>query len=626
MLPDNDERRGRRPEAADDRQGIEEPSTNRRRFLAGTAALGVGMVTGTSGVAAAGSENEGRADGEMPAPSVARGDDGMVASVHPRASEVGARVLAAGGNAVDAAVAVQFALNVTQPHTSGIGGGGFMLVYSAEEDETYAVNNRERAPLGATKDMFLQEDGEPIPFGERIGLGKAVGVPGTLRACDVALKRFGSRELSELIEPAIRLANASETCVTVDEFLAQSIRENMDRFNDAARRVFVPGGEPLSEGDRLAQPHLAKAFRRIQRDGIGALYGGEVGQALADVVQEEGGSMTVDDLARYNVTIDHAEYAEYEGLTVRTMSLPSSGGLTIGHILGLLEPLNLGQYDPRDPAKYHALIEAFGLAYADRGEYMGDKAFVDAPWQGLLDEEYLATRRALIPPRDASPGRPEPGDPWSYQPGDPYFVEAPSVETGSEPEAHPSPRNTSHTTHFSVADSEGNLVSWTSTIEQLFGSGIMVPGYGIMLNNELTDFDAVPGGPNEVAPTKRPLSSTSPTIVFEDGEPLITVGSPGGKTIITTVAQVIMNVATFGLSLPEAVREPRIYNDTDPEVLWEPAIPEEAVADLRDRGHELQDSPRQLGNVQAIRVTDDGYLGVADGRRSGLATNVAGDD
>jgi gamma-glutamyltranspeptidase/glutathione hydrolase len=610
-----------RQEALDDPHDdlVGEPSTNRRGFLAGTAALGVGMVTGTSGVAAGeGRTNE---DGEMPEPSVARGGDGMVTSVHPQASKIGARVLAGGGNAVDAAVATQFALNVTQPHTSGIGGGGFMLVYSAEEDETYAVDNRERAPLHASKDMFLDDDGEPIPFGERIALGEAVGVPGTLRACDVALKRFGSKDLDDLLDPAIQLAKPNGTDVEVDAFLAEAIRGNMDRFNDAARDLFVPDGEPLSEGDELEQPHLAKAFRRIQKKGIGALYGGKVGQALADVVQEKGGSMTIDDLARYNVTIDHAEYAEYDGLTVRTMSLPSSGGLTIGHILNLVDPLDLGQYDPRAPEKFHALIEAFGLAYADRGEYMGDKAFVDAPWQGLFDEAYLEKRREHIPPHNASPGTPEPGDPWSYQPGDPYFVEAPSVDTGSEPEGTPSSRNVSHTTHFSVADEEGNLVSWTSTIEQLFGTGIMVPEYGIMLNNELTDFDAVPGGPNEVAPTKRPLSSTSPTIVFKDGEPYMTVGSPGGKTIITTVAQVIMNHATFGLSVPEAIQEPRIYNDVDPEVLWEPAIPDETVAELRERNHDLADESRQLGNVQAIKVTDDGYLGVADGRRSGLATS-----
>ncbi|WP_254538018.1 gamma-glutamyltransferase [Halomarina litorea] len=602
-------------------------STNRRSFLAGTAALGVGMVTGGAGVVA-GDDGDGTTqDGEMPAPSVARAADGMVASVHPQASEVGKRVLAGGGNAVDAAVAVQFALNVTQPHTSGIGGGGFMLVYDADEDETYAVDNRERAPLNAEKDMFLQENGEPIPFGERIGLGQAVGVPGTLRACDVALKRFGSRDIADLIEPAIQLAKPNGTRVEVDAFVAQSIRENMGRFNDAARDLFVPDGEPLSEGDTLDQPHLAEAFRRIRDEGIGALYGGELGQALADVVQEEGGSMTVDDLARYNVTIDHAEHAEYDGLTVRTMSLPSSGGLTIGHILNLVDPLDLGQYDPRDAAKYHALVEAFGLAYADRGEYMGDKAFVDAPWQGLFDEAYLAERRGLIPPHNASPGRPQPGDPWSYQPGNPYVVEAPSVDVGSEPGgSRASSRNTSHTTHFTVADGDGNLVSWTSTIEQLFGSGIVVPEYGVVLNNELTDFDAVPGGPNEVAPTKRPLSSTSPTIVFEDGDPLMTVGSPGGKTIITTVAQVIVNVATFGLSLPEAVREPRIYNDTDPEVLWEPAVPDGTVSNLRERNHTLQPEPRQLGNVQAIRVTDDGYLDVADGRRAGLATGTGGDE
>jgi len=581
---------------------------SRRAFLAGTAALGA-SVAGVPSVAAHPEERP-------PEPDVARSEEGMVASVHPQATDVGARVLANGGNAVDAAVAVQLALNVTQPHSSGIGGGGFMLVYLAEEDEVYAVDNRERAPMGASKEMFLDDEGEPIPFGDRIALGEAVGVPGTLRAADVALKRFGTRELAQLIEPAISLASPAGTTVRVDGNLASAIEGNRDRFNDAAKEVFVPDGDPLVEGDRLDQPDLASTLRQIRDEGPGAFYKGEIAEAVADAVQERGGSMTPADLARYNVTIDHPEYAEFGGLTVRTMSLPSSGGLTIGQILSLIEPFELGDGDARDPAKYHALIEAANLAYADRGEYMGDKALVDVPWQGLFDEEYLSNRRGLIPSYYASSDPPEPGDPWSYQPGEPYRVRAPSI--GDEAPVGAG-EDASHTTHFTVADSEGNLVSWTSTVEQFFGTGIVVPDHGFVLNNELTDFDAEPGGPNEVAPTKRPLSSTSPTIVFQDGEPFMTVGSPGGKTIITTVAQVILNVAAFDMSLPEAIREPRIYNDTDPEVLWESGIPASVRKNLRERGHQLRDDPFALGNVQAIRIEDGEYVGVADGRRQGRA-------
>lgn len=589
--------------------------TDRRTFLKGSAVVGLSAVAGTAPVAAQGTvDND---PGDVPR---AVGENGMVSSAHPRATEVGAEVLRNGGNAVDAAVAVQFAINVAQPHSSGIGGGGFMVVYVAEEDEVYTVDNRERAPLGADEEMFL-DDGEPIPFEERHTHGRAVGVPGTLRAADVALKRFGTMELSELIDPAIDLARGCDPVLEVDASLAESIAEDADLFNDAAREVFVPDGEPLQEGDPLVQRDLAKAFRRIQEEGIGAFYRGEIAEAIAETVQETGGTMRVEDLARYNVTIDHPEYAEFNDVTVRTQSLPSSGGLTIGQILKLVEPLDLGQYGPNAPETLEALLEAFGLAYADRGAYMGDKAFVDAPWQGLFDDDYLAQRRDLMPIDQSAGGAPEPGDPWSFQPGDPYRINAVGAGDLAEMagEGGSFRQDRGQTTHFTTADSEGNLVSWTSTIEQFFGTKIMVPGYGIMLNNELTDFDAVPGGPNEAQPDKRPLSSTSPTIVFQDGDPFMTVGSPGGKTIITTVARIIMNVVEFGMSVEEAIAAPRFYKDVDPEVFWESGLPEDTRDRLRQYGFELADEPTQLGNAQAIRVGGDEarYVGVADPRRDG---------
>ncbi|RRJ31714.1 gamma-glutamyltransferase [Halocatena pleomorpha] len=588
--------------------------TYRRTFLKGSAATLGASTLPVSAVRA----SETGADRSEQQVRTDTGSDGMVSTVHPRATEVGADVLRTGGNAIDAAVAAQFALNVVQPHGSGIGGGGFMLVYIAEEDELYSIDNRERAPLGATPEMFLDDAGEPIPFKERITLGEAVGVPGTLRACDVALKRFGTCELSELITPGIELASG-ECSVTVDEHLASVIEAEREKFNDAARSVFVPDGEPLQAGDELVQPALADTFRQIRADGIGSFYTGEIATATADAVQKHGGSMTVDDLARYNVTIDHPDAGEYGDLTVRTQSLPSSGGLTIAQLLALLEAFDLGQYERRSAETYHRLIEAFHLAYADRGEYMGDKALVDAPWQGLLDAEYVDQRRSLIDPDSAELAGADPGDPWAYQPGDPYRVSTRkrSETDGSKRLKSPFQSDLGQTTHFTTADSEGNLVSWTSTIEQFFGTGIMVPEHGFMLNNELTDFDAKPGGPNQVEPTKRPLSSTSPTIVFKDGEPLMTIGSPGGKTIITTILQVILNVAEFGMSLPDAVAEPRIYADVDPAVVWEGTVPATARRQLGRLGHDIEETATPLGNVQAIAVRDEEYFGVADGRRDG---------
>ena len=594
--------------------------TRRRTFLKGSAvALGAGAFPVAANRAAA---NDGPDDTErVDRVETATGDEGMVASSDPRASTIGADVLDAGGNAVDAAVAVQFALNVVQPHTSGIGGGGFMLVYDAGEDELYSVDNRERAPFGATPDMFL-DDGEPIPFDERITLGQAVGVPGTLKACDIALKRFGTREIADLIDPAIDLAGGAR----VDYYLGRTIEEEHEKFNDAARSVFAPGGTPLSIGDRVEQPDLAATFETIAEEGVGALYKGGIGEAVANVVQENGGSMTPADLGAYNVTIDTPEYVEYGDVTVRTQPLPSSGGLTIANILSLLEPFDLSQYDRQSVEVSQLLAEVFKLAYADRGEYMGDKQFVDAPWQGLLDDEYLDERRGMIELGEATTETQQPGDPWSYQPGEPYAIDPLTVDDASQakdaPRPYiPSPRGS--TTHFTVADSEGNMVSWTSTIEQLFGSGIMVPDHGFMLNNEITDFDAEPGGPNEVQPLKRPLSSTSPTIVFRDGEPFFTVGSPGGTTIITTVVETILNIVEFDMSLAEAVAEPRLYANSEPTVYPEASVPGDVQQGLRDLGYEL--SPfTTLGNVMTIQrdPKTGAYTGAADFRNGGATRGL----
>ncbi|WP_129114090.1 gamma-glutamyltransferase [Halegenticoccus tardaugens] len=616
---------GRSDESTDERAAGGAPRTKRRGFLKGSAAaLGGGALIGgrARGAPGGASFDAGGADGTgVGGTSTARGRNGMVSTVHPLSTEIGADVLEAGGNAVDAAVAVQFALNVVQPHSSGIGGGGFMLVYAAEEDELYAIDNREEAPLGADPEMFLGDDGEPVPFRGRHTNGKAVGVPGTLRCCDVALKRFGTMELGELIDPSIDLADGCRR-VAVDEPLAEAIADNVEagELGETAREVFAPGGDPLEAGDPLVQPDLADTFRLIRSEGIEPFYRGEIAADIAETVQnaegyrDEGGSMTVDDLARYNVEVTIPERATYDGaageLTVRTMSLPSSGGLTIGQILGLLEPFDLADEGRRSVETYHAMIEAFRLAFADRGEYLGDDAFVDVPWQGYLDGEYLDERRSLVDPDETAETPVEAGDPWAYQPGEPYRVGA----AGSPGDDGRNVHNRGQTTHFTVADGEGNLVSWTTTIEQLFGSGIMVPGRGFMLNNELTDFDAEPGGPNEVQPGKRPLSSTSPTVVFRDGEPYLTVGSPGGPTIITTVSQVLLGVAEFGMSLDAAVAEPRLYADAESDVLYEETLPEGIRRALEERGHGLSEES-SIGSVQALEVTDDGYFGVGDYRR-----------
>ncbi|HWO77476.1 MAG TPA: gamma-glutamyltransferase [Bacillus sp. (in: firmicutes)] len=542
---------------------------------------------------------------------VAVGEDGMVATAHPLATEIGADVLRKGGNAVDAAVAIQFALNVVEPMMSGIGGGGFMMVYDGQTKETTIINSRERAPQGATPYMFLDENGDPIPFDIRHTGGDAVGVPGTLKGLETALEKWGTRPMAQLIDPAIKLADQG---FPIDSVLAEAIADNEDKLaRTAAKNVFLPNGEPLQEGETLVQKDLAKAFKLIRAKGSDALYNGPIGEALAATVQEFGGSMTAADLNKYEVTIDEPIWGEYQGYQIASMPPPSSGGVFLLQMLKILDDFNLSQYDVKSWEKYHLLAEAMHLAYADRAAYAGDPEFVNVPLTGLLHPDYIKERQELIS-LDQVNQNPQAGDPWKYE------TDAANYELTSQPDD----RQYGETTHFTVADRWGNVVSYTTTIEQVFGSGIMVPGYGFMLNNELTDFDAVPGGANEVQPNKRPLSSMTPTIVFKDGQPVLTVGSPGGPTIITSVLQTILHTIEYDMELKAAVEEPRIYTNSLNSYRYESGIPTEVINQLKSMGHKFSSSPTTIGNVQSILIDHENgtFKGVADSSRNGAAIGI----
>lgn len=539
------------------------------------------------------------------------GKDGMVATAHPLASEIGAEVLRKGGNAIDASVAIQFALNVVEPMMSGIGGGGFMMVYDGKTKETTIVNSRERAPEGATPDMFLDENGNPIPFGERSTGGTAVGVPGTLKGLETALDMWGTRPLQQLIGPAVKLADKG---FPIDSVLAEAIADNQDKLSrSAAGEVFLPDGKPLKEGDVLVQDDLAKTFKLIRSKGTDALYKGEIGEALADVVQDFGGSMTTGDLAKYDVTVDEPVWGDYQGYKIASMPPPSSGGVFLLQMLKILDGYNLSQYDVNSTEKYHLLAEAMHLAYADRAAYAGDPEFVNVPVNGLLHPDYIRERQELINV-DSVNKNPTAGDPWKYE----------NSEANYSQTSQPNDRQYGETTHFTVADKWGNVVSYTTTIEQVFGTGIMVPGYGFMLNNELTDFDAVPGGANEVQPNKRPLSSMTPTIVFENDEPVLTVGSPGGPTIITSVLQTILHAIEYDMELKEAVEQPRIYTNNLNSYRFEEGISTDTINELNAMGHKFGPSPTTIGNVQSILIDRENgtFKGVADSSRNGAAIGV----
>lgn len=319
---------------------------------------------------------------EMEFNATATGTDGMVSTSHPIASQVGADILNKGGNAVDAAVAIQYALNVVEPMMSGIGGGGFMMVYDGDEDDITIVNSRERAPAGATPDMFLDDNGNAIPFQQRVRHGNSVGVPGTLKGLEEALDRWGSRPRQQLITPAVQLAQKG---FEIDAQLAEAIRNNADKLSATpAREVFLPGGEPLTEGDLLVQEDLARTLKTIRTQGADAFYHGEIAEAIAGVVQDFGGSMTAEDLANYQLTIDEPVYGEYKDYTIASMPPPSSGGTFLIQMLKILEDFDIGQYDVRSWEKYHLLSETMRLAYADRAAYAGDPEFIDVPVDGFF--------------------------------------------------------------------------------------------------------------------------------------------------------------------------------------------------------------------------------------------------
>ncbi|WP_049925345.1 gamma-glutamyltransferase [Halopiger goleimassiliensis] len=600
-------------------------SFDRRQFLALAGASAGALSLGSSSAVASDTSVTGDLDGfDCEAPTFECGQQvtaaagGMVSSEDPRASAAGARVLAEGGNAIDAAVTVQYVLNVVSPQASGIGGGGFMVVYDADSDSVHCINSRERAPRDAHPEMFL-DNGEPREFDAAIQRSEAIGVPGTLDALETARERFGSRPRQRLIRPAIRLAAGG---FTVDEYLSEQIAENVDKFNDAAREVFLDAnGNAPQPGDTLVNEDFARTLESIARDGRDVFYEGEIARDIADTVENLEGGPGIDerDLADYSVTIDEPVRKEAYDFEIVGQPVPTSGPTTIAMITRMLEFLGVEEYDLRAPEKYHLIAEANRVAWADRDQYMGDPEFVDVPVEGLLDDDYLRQRASRIDlesvvadyaaGEQVPPGVP-PGAPERFMP-----EWAATADAGR-------PEPAGATAHFTTADRHGNVVSYTTTIEQLMGSGKMVPGRGFMLNNELTDFDFEPGGPNQVQPRKRPLSSTSPTIVFRDGEPIFTAGSPGGFTIITSVQQAILHRLVYGLEPLESVLEPSIFSARDFDVMWEPDVPTAALEYGEARGQPWAEEPEEIGNVQVVEIGADGFTGAADPARDGLAVGV----
>ena len=532
--------------------------------------------------------------------------NGMVASQEMQASRIGVDILRRGGNAVDAAVATGFALAVTLPRAGNIGGGGFMLVHLAAPNKTIAIDYREMAGVLTTRDVFLDDAGRFQPSKSQ-GSGLGVGVPGTIAGFALAHAKYGSGKfsLADLIAPAQALAADG---FIVDDDLADSLPSAVRRFAPwpSSRAIFLHAdGSPLGRGERLVQSDLAATLEAIMKDGPKGFYEGETARKIVAAVEGAGGRMTRDDLADYRAVEREPVRGTYRGREIVSMPPPSSGGVHVIEILNILEGYDIGALGHNSAATIHLMAEAMKLAFADRSKYLGDPDFVKVPVAGLTSKAYAEKLRALISRERARPSA-------DIGPGAPY--------------------ESDQTTHYSVVDAQGNAVSNTYTLNFSYGLGLVAPGTGVLLNNELDDFAAregvsnafglTGGDANAPGPRKRPLSSMSPSFVFEDGTLRLVTGSPGGSRIINIVLQIIMNVIDHKMNAAEATEAPRIHHQWLPDELRvEKGLSPDTVRLLEKLGHKVMLMP-VIGSTQTIERARGQLAGAADTRQRG--TGVAG--
>ncbi|CAB5719685.1 Gamma-glutamyltranspeptidase precursor [Delftia tsuruhatensis] len=525
------------------------------------------------------------------------GRNGMVASEQELASRIGLQILKSGGNAVDAAVAMGFALAVALPNAGNIGGGGFMMVHDARSGRNIALDFREVAPSKATRDMYVGADGKVID-GKSLYTHHAVGVPGTVAGMEHALKKWGSLPLSTVIAPAVKLADKG---FPVSETLAkilQQEKKNMGQW-PATRAIFWKGGEPLQRGDQLVQKDLAQSLRLIGQQGAKAFYEGAIARRIAAEMAPHAGALSLQDLKGYKVVEREPVRGTYRGYEIVTMPPPSSGGAHLIQILNMMERWPMNQWGANSAQSVHYMAEGMKLAYADRAEHLGDPDFVKVPLKGLTSKRYAQALAAGIDPYQARAAR-------DIRPG------------------KPQPYESDQTTHYSVVDRFGNAVAVTYTLNTNFGSGIVAKGTGILLNNEMDDFSAKPGvanayglvggDANAVAAGKRPLSSMTPTLVLKDGKPVLVTGSPGGARIITTVLQTVVNVIDFGMNPAEAAATPRFHHQWTPDELRvEKGFGIDTINLLKSRGHNVT-VKASMGRTQTIQLRDGMLYGASDPR------------
>jgi len=525
----------------------------------------------------------------------------MVVAQEPMATDVGVKVLRSGGNAIDAAVAVAFALAVTHPSAGNIGGGGFILARFADGRTTF-IDFRERAPQSASRNMYLDDDGM-VTEQSRIGW-RAAGVPGTVRGLEHAHKKYGRKPWLDLVQPAADLASFGVPLSYAESRSICSARRLLERFPDS-KQIFLKGDDCLKPDEVLIQPELGRVLSRIATEGAKDFYEGETAKILAEEMRKNGGEITLEDLKNYTAVEREALKGQYRGYDIITAPPPSSGGVGMLQMMAMLEGTGYEKAGAGSAASTHYVAEVMRRYYADRAKYLGDPDFVKVPLKGLLSKKYNTMLRESINPDKATPSD-------SLNAGD-----APAYESAE-------------TTHFNIIDAEGNAVALTYTINGSYGNGVAVPRLGFLLNNEMDDFAAKPGEPNmfglvqgevnAIAPQKRPLSSMTPTIVLKEGKLFMVLGAPGGSRIITGVTQVVLNVIDFGMNVQQAVDQPRFHHQWKPDKLsLELGFSPDTKALLEKRGHRLEEIS-SVASVEAIFVGDGWIQGAQNGRSSGKAS------
>ena len=527
------------------------------------------------------------------------GKTGVVSAGRAEAAQIGRDILAQGGNAIDAAVGVAFAMGVCEPNASGIGGGGFMLLRDGKTGKTVFLDFREYAPAAATPAMYTPKapgSNEDIHMSNVYG-GKAVAVPGDVAGLLYALEHYGTMTPEQVISPAARLAREG---FVVTPLLHQDMEEHQEQLKAYGDgwKIFLQEGKPYPVGAVMRNPDLANTLDKIAKGGKDAFYKGEIADRIVAQVKQDGGVLTHADLEGFSVRVLEPVRATYRGYEVISSPLPSSGGTHVAQILNVLENFDVSALEVNSAQYLHLFSEVFKLCYADRAKYMGDPKFAKVPLQGLLSKEYASELASRVDLTRAQ--KPAHGDPGKYE--------------------------SMSTTHFSIADKDGNLVAVTRTINHFFGSCVVPEGTGFLLNDEMEDFSIDPASANAVCGGKVPLSCMSPTFLLKDGKPFAVLGSPGGIRIISSVVQVISRMIDHGMSLEEAIACPRIGDDQTDLMIYETRIPEEVIRTLQEMGHPVQayeDWHRIMGSVNGCAILADGTLtGAADPRRDGLAMGL----